>query len=184
MRETVIFLYVFSGAGVKKFFSNEVGGHTFSRVPPTESKGRVHTSSVTVAILEESNYKEINLYPDEYRLETTRGSGNGGQHKNTTDSCVIVTHYATKIKVVRDGRNQYQNKDEAIKELNRRVNEFYRTGVIGEEVEGRRKQIGSGSRGEKRRTYTFKSDLIVDHVTGKRTSLKQVFKGNLKLLHI
>lgn len=117
-------------------------------------------------------------------METTRGSGNGGQHKNTTDSCVIVTHYATKIKVVRDGRNQYQNKDEAIKELNRRVNEFYRTGVIGEEVEGRRKQIGSGSRGEKRRTYTFKSDLIVDHVTGKRTSLKQVFKGNLKLLHI
>lgn len=107
---------------------------------------------------------------------------NGGQHKNTTDSCVIVTHIATGIKVVRDGRNQHKNKDDALKELNKRVNEFYRTGHIGEVVEERREQIGKGNRGDKRRTYRVKDGQVTDHITNKTANLKDILKGKIELL--
>jgi peptide chain release factor 1 len=171
-----------TGKNVKSLFKNEVGNHRWQRVPPTERKGRVHTSSITVALLEENNYKEVDLRPDEYRLETTRGTGNGGQHKNTTDSCVVVTHLSTGIKVVRDGRNQHRNKEEALEELKRRVNEFYRTGHISEVVEERREQIGNGDRGDKRRTYRVKDAIVIDHITGKSASLKDILRGKIELL--
>jgi peptide chain release factor 1 len=159
-----------------------VGNHRWQRVPPTERKGRIHTSSITVAILEENEYKEVELHPSEYRLETTRGTGNGGQHKNTTDSCVVVTHEATGLKVVRDGRNQHKNKEDALKELKRRVNEFYRTGHTSEEVEERREQIGKGDRSDKRRTYRVKDGVVVDHLTNKTASLKDILRGKIELL--
>jgi len=159
-----------------------VGNHRWQRVPPTERKGRVHTSSITVAILEVNDYKEVDLFPSEYSLETTRGSGNGGQHKNTTDSCVVVTHYATGIKVVRDGRNQHKNKEDALKELTRRVNNYYRTGHDEEVVEERREQIGKGDRGDKRRTYRVKDAQVIDHITGKTASLKDILRGKINLL--
>jgi peptide chain release factor 1 len=76
--------------------------------PTNRKKGRVHTSSITVVILDEKHYEDVNLSSNEIKLETTRGTGNGGQHKNSTDSCVVVTHIATGIKVVRDGRNQHK----------------------------------------------------------------------------
>lgn len=132
--------------------------------------------------MEENDYQEIELYPNEYRLETTRGTGNGGQHKNTTDSCVVVTHIATNIKVVRDGRNQHKNKEDALKELKKRVNEFYRTGHLEENVEERREQIGKGDRGDKRRTYRVKDSLVVDHITNKTASLKDILRGKIDLL--
>lgn len=159
-----------------------MGNHRWQRVPPTERKGRVHTSSITVAILEVNDYKEVDLFPSEYSLETTRGSGNGGQHKNTTDSCVVVTHYATSIKVVRDGRNQHKNKEDALKELTRRVNNYYRTGHDEEVVEERREQIGKGDRGDKRRTYRVKDGIVIDHLTNKTASLKDILKGRINLL--
>ncbi len=159
-----------------------MGNHRWQRVPPTERKGRVHTSSITVAILEENEYKEVELHPSEYRLETTRGTGNGGQHKNTTDSCVVVTHDATGIKVVRDGRNQHKNKEDALKELKKRVNEFYRTGHASEEVEERREQIGKGDRSDKRRTYRVKDSIVVDHITNKTATLKDILRGKIELL--
>lgn len=151
-------------------------------MPPTERKGRVHTSSITVAILDVNDYKEVEIHPSELRIETTRGTGNGGQYKNTTDSCVVVTHMATNIKVVRDGRNQHKNKEEALKELKRRVNEFYRTGHVSEEVEERREQIGKGDRSDKRRTYRVKDGVVVDHITNKTASLKDILRGKLELL--
>jgi peptide chain release factor 1 len=151
-------------------------------VPPTERRGRVHTSSITVALLEFNDYKEVDIHPDEIKLETTRGSGNGGQHKNTTDSCVVVTHIATGIKVVRDGRQQHKNKEDALNELKKRVNEFYRTGHISEEVEERRDQIGKGERSDKRRTYRVKDGVVIDHVTGKTVSYKDIQKGKIELL--
>lgn len=132
--------------------------------------------------MEQNDYKEVDIRPDEIRIETTRGSGAGGQHKNVTDSCVIVTHYSTGIKVVRDGRSQHQNKDDALKEIKTRVNEFYRTGHITDSVEERRKQIGNGARGDKRRTYRVKDNLVIDHVTNKTISLKDMMKGKLELL--
>ncbi len=150
-------------------------------MPPTERKGRVHTSSITVAILEENEYKEVELQPNEYRLETTRGTGPGGQHRNTTDSTVVVTHIATGIKVVRDGRNQHKNKEDALKELKIRINKFYRTGHVDETVEERRDQIGKGERGDKRRTYRVKEGIVVDHITNKTASLKNILKGKIEL---
>jgi peptide chain release factor 1 len=133
-------------------------------------------------MLEENEYQEVQLYPNEYRLETTRGTGPGGQHRNTTDSCVVVTHIATSIKVVRDGRCQHKNKEEALKELTKRVNEYYRTGHVSESVEERRDQIGKGDRSDKRRTYRVKDSIVVDHITNKTASLKDVLRGKIDLL--
>ena len=175
-------LYAFSGLNVKKIFQNEVGNHRWQRVPPTERKGRVHTSSITVAILQENEYKEVELRPDEYRLETTRGSGPGGQHRNTTDSTVVITHIATGIKVVRNGRCQHKNKEEGLVEMKKRVNEFYRTGHDNANSEERRNQIGEGSRGDKRRTYRVKDDIVIDHITGKTANLKDILRGKINLL--
>jgi peptide chain release factor 1 len=180
-REGFVVMWL-TGHNVKNIFKNEVGNHRWQRIPPTERKGRVHTSSITVAILEENEYKEVEIQPSEYRLETTRGTGNGGQHKNTTDSCVVVTHIATGIKVVRDGRNQHKNKEDALKELKTRVNNFYRTGHIEESVEERRDQIGKGDRGDKRRTYRVKDGLVIDHITQKTANIKDIYKGKIELL--
>lgn len=132
--------------------------------------------------MEENDYHEVELHPNEYRLETTRGTGNGGQHKNTTDSCVVVTHNATGLKVVRDGRNQHKNKEDALKELKKRVNDYYRTGHLEESVEERRDQIGKGDRSDKRRTYRVKDSLVVDHITNKTASLKDILRGKIDLL--
>ena len=171
-----------TGHKVKEIFKNEVGNHRWQRVPPTERKGRVHTSSITVAILDVNDYKEVEILPYEFTIETTRGSGAGGQHKNVTDSCVIVTHLATGIKVVRDGRNQHQNKEDALKELKRRVNEFYRTGHNDAGVEERREQIGKGDRSDKRRTYRVKDGSVIDHITNKTANLKDILRGKIQLL--
>lgn len=171
-----------TGDKVKQYFANESGGHRWQRIPPTERKGRVHTSTITVAVLDSKSYQEIEVTLGEVKLETTRGTGNGGQHKNTTDSCVVMTHLATGIKVVRDGRNQHRNKEEALEEIKKRVNCFYKTGYE-EEVSGdRNSQIGSGERSDKKRTYREKDDRVTDHETGKTTSLKQFMKGKLELL--
>lgn len=119
---------------------------------------------------------------NELQIETTRGTGNGGQHRNTTDSCVVITHLPTGIKVVRDGRNQHRNKEDALVEIKKRVNTFYRTGYEEEVVEKRNGQIGSGERSDKKRTYRDKDDKVIDHETGKSASLKQFMKGKLELL--
>lgn len=122
------------------------------------------------------------MHSDEIKIETTRGSGAGGQHKNTTDSCVIAIHLSTGIKVVRDGRNQHANKEDALKELKRRVNEYYRTGHVSEEVEERRDQIGKGERSDKRRTYRVKDGVVIDHITGKTASYRDIQRGRIELL--
>lgn len=115
-------------------------------------------------------------------METTRGTGNGGQHKNTTDSCVVVTHISTGLKVIRDGRDQHKNKSDAIKELTKRVNNYYRTGHDEITSEERREQIGDGARSDKRRTYRVKDDLVIDHITNKTASLKDILRGKITLL--
>jgi len=143
----------------------------------------VHTSTITVALLDSQEYREIKINMDELRIETTRGTGNGGQHKNTTDSCVVITHIPTGIKVVRDGRSQHKNKDEALNEVKERLNEFYLENHMNEVSKERKGQIGTGNRGsEKKRTYNQKMDLVIDHESDKSTSLKQFMKGKLELL--
>jgi peptide chain release factor 1 len=177
-----LFIYVFSGSDPKKIFNNEQGVHSWHRVPPTEKKGRVHTSSITVVILEENNYKEKELSTQDIRIETTRGTGPGGQHRNTTDSTVVITHEATGIKVVRNGRCQHKNKAEGLVELKKRVNDFYRSGHTSEIVEERRGQIGNSERSDKRRTYRVKDNSVTDHITNKTASLKDILRGKIELL--
>jgi len=171
-----------TGKNVKKIFENEIGNHRWQRIPPTERKGRVHTSSITVALMEENDYKEVEIHPSEYRLETTRGTGPGGQHRNTTDSTVIVTHEATGIKVVRNGRCQHKNKEEALVELKKRVNDFYRSGHDNEASEQRKDQIGKGDRGDKRRTYRVKDGVLIDHIKEKTANIKDIYRGKIQLL--
>lgn len=178
----VLYIYVFSGDNVNEIFQQEIGLHRWQRIPPTEKRGRVHTSTITVALIEENDYKDIKLYPHEYRLETTRGTGNGGQKRNKTESCVVVTHIVTGIKVRRDSRSQLQNKEAAIAELTERVNNFYRTGHDSLTADNRSEQIGDGSRSDKRRTYRVKDDLVVDHITNKTASLKDILRGKIELL--
>lgn len=177
-----LFIYVFSGSDPKKIFNNEQGVHSWHRVPPTEKKSRVHTSSITVVILEENNYKEKELSTQDIRIETTKSTGAGGQKKNKTESCVVMTHIATGIKVMRDARQQSKNKEAALAELTIRVNNFYRTGHNSIAIEVRRGQIGEGSSSDKRRTYRVKEDSVIDHITNKTTTLKNILKGKIELL--
>jgi peptide chain release factor 1 len=135
-----------------------------------------------VAILDKDEYKHVELHPSEVSIITTRDSGPGGQHRNTTDSCVVITHIATGIQVKEAAKDQHKNKREAMRKLTERVNHFYKTGHIEDEVEERREQIGTGLRSDKRRTYRVKDDTVTDHVTGKSCSFKQFMKGNLELL--
>lgn len=175
-------IYVFSGDNVRKIFEGETGVHSWHRIPPTEKRGRVHTSSITVVILDENDYKEIDIPYSELKIETTRSTGNGGQKKNVTDSCVVITHKPTGVKVTRDGRNQHKNKEEALKEVKTRVNVIYKRGHVGEIVEERRNQIGNSERSDKRRTYRVKENSVTDHISGKTTSLKEILKGKIELL--
>jgi len=137
---------------------------------------------VTIAILEKDEYKDVEIYESEVSIIRTRDSGPGGQHRNVTDSCVIITHTATGITAKEAGKSQHKNKSAAMKEITRKVNHFYRTGKIEEEIEERRGQIGTGFRGDKKRTYRAHRDTVVDHVTGKSCSFRQFMKGNLELL--
>ena len=152
-------------------------------MPPTERRGRVHTSTITVAILEVSSYQEIEIDYSELKIETTRGNKKaGGQHQNSTDSCVVVTHIPTGIKVVRQGRHQSNNKADALIEIKRRINHFYQNGYDEEIAENRREQIGDGERSDKRRTYRVRDGFVTDHVTNKTITIKELFKGRIDLL--
>lgn len=172
-------VYAFSGTGVKKTFKNEVGTHTWQRVSPTEKRGRTHTSSITVAVLDKPQYNEVEVRPDEVRIERTIGTGKGGQNKNRRSTCIVMTHYATGIKVVRDGRKQHKNLEDAYKEMTKRVNEFYKTGHIENQSSQRKEQV---SLTYKRRTYKTKTGLVEDHITGKSTKLKNILRGKIELL--
>ena len=183
-REVDLFLYVFSGKGVKKFFKQEAGGHSFSRIPPTESKGRTHTSSVTVAIMEPGKKSEIKLEDRDIEVKTTNGKSPGGQHANRSYSCVILKHIPTGLTVRCDKeRSQLKNRNIAIKELTRRVQGLDDSKANQKEANKRKEQVGSGFRGDKVRTYTYKTGIVHDLVSGKKANLKQVFKGRLRLLH-
>ena len=176
-------LYVFSGLNVKEFFQNESGGHRWQRTPPTETKGRVHTSVVTVAIVDKSTVKKNKLNPKEIEVMTTMGSGPGGQHRNRTYSCVTLIHTPTGIKVREDGRSQIKNKEVAMNELQNRVDKHYNSLKRGYVDNNRREQIGNGSRSERIRTYNSKSNRVVNHKNGKKMSLTQLYRGGLKKIH-
>ena len=151
------------------------------RVPETESQGRVHTSTVTVAVLPEAEEVEVEIDPKDLRIDVFRASGPGGQHVNVTDSAVRITHLPTGLVVqCQDERSQHKNKAKAMKILMARLLELKRREQAQRISQERRSQIGTGERSERIRTYNFPQRRVTDHRTGLTLySLEEVLEGEL-----
>ncbi|EAI9028481.1 peptide chain release factor 1 [Campylobacter coli] len=152
------------GTGAYSRLKYEGGTHRVQRVPQTESQGRVHTSAITVAVMPEVDDIEIEINPNDLKVDVMRSSGHGGQSVNTTDSAVRITHLPTGIVVVnQDGKSQHKNKESAMKVLKARLYEMQESERLAQESEARKSQVGSGDRSERIRTYNFPQNRISDH---------------------
>ena len=153
-----------SGNGVYSRFKFESGVHRVQRVPDTETQGRVHTSTITVAVLPEAQDVDVNLDEKDLKIDTCRASGAGGQHINKTESAIRVTHIPTGIVVYcQDQRSQVQNKETALAILKTKLYDKYKTEQDEKYAENRRTQIGSGDRSERIRTYNYPQGRLTDH---------------------
>ncbi len=159
----------------------ESGVHRVQRVPQTEAQGRIHTSAVTVAVLPEPEEMEVSINPEEIRVDVFRSSGPGGQHVNTTDSAVRITHIPTGLVVTcQDEKSQHKNKAKAIRVLRARLKEKMESEKEQEISEARRRQVGSGDRSERIRTYNFPQGRVTDHRIGLTLyKLQDLLNGDL-----
>lgn len=176
--------FMVSGEGVYSKFKFESGVHRVQRVPETESQGRVHTSTVTVAVLPEAEEVEIEINPADLQIDTYRSSGAGGQHVNTTDSAIRITHIPTGVVVeCQDERSQYKNKDKAMKVLRSRLLKAKQEEQEKELGDTRRSQVGTGDRSERIRTYNFPQNRLSDHRIGLTLHcLDDILEGNMDKL--
>lgn len=156
-----------SGKGVYSRLKFESGVHRVQRVPETESQGRVHTSTATVAVLPEVEDVEVNIEEKDLIIETCRSSGAGGQHINKTESCIRMVHIPTGIVVnCQDERSQIKNREKAMKVMKSRVFDYYNSKYQSEYAENRKNQVGTGDRSERIRTYNFPQGRVTDHRIG------------------
>lgn len=170
---------VICGRGATVLFVAESGGHRWQRVPETEKRGRVHTSTITVAVLEQPKSGDLTIRPEDVDVETMRGSGAGGQHRNKTDSAVRARHRPTGIEVrCESERSQHQNRELAMRVLAARVADQVRAAALGARADDRRRQVGSGMRGDKRRTIRTQDDQVTDHVDGRTWRYKAYARGD------
>jgi peptide chain release factor 1 len=177
-REAVIRISAPGAYGRLKF---ESGAHRVQRVPATESQGRIHTSVCTVAVLPEAQSADVQIRPQDLRIDTFRSSGAGGQHVNTTDSAVRAVHLPTGISAeCQDDRSQHRNRERALAILRARLLEFERDKQNTAEREERRRLVGSGDRSDRIRTYNFPQNRVTDHRVGLSLyKIAEVMEGDL-----
>ena len=169
-----------NGTNVFSKLKYESGVHRVQRVPATESAGRVHTSAATVAVLPEAEEVDINIAPKDIRIDTMRASGAGGQHVNTTDSAVRITHIPSGIVVVSAEKSQHRNREIAMQVLRSRLYDLERKKIDDERSADRKTQVGGGDRSERIRTYNFPQGRISDHrINLTLYKLDQILAGDL-----
>ncbi len=175
------YTFAVKGRGAYSVFKYEGGTHRVQRVPRTESQGRIHTSTATVAVLPEAEEVDVDIDPGDVQIDVYRSSGPGGQSVNTTDSAVRITHQPTGVVVsMQDEKSQLQNREKALRVLRARLLEREVAARHAEEAADRRAQVGTGERSEKIRTYNFPQDRVTDHrVKLTKGDLARILDGEL-----
>jgi peptide chain release factor 1 len=175
-------ILTFEGEGCYRELRYESGGHRVQRVPETEAKGRVHTSAATVAVLPEVEDVEVNLKPEDYRIDKTCASGPGGQHVNKTESAIRLTHFETGVVVfMQEEKSQHKNLAKAMRILKSRVYDIYQQRDAAARAAERKSLVGSGDRSERIRTYNFPENRLTDHRIGLTLyRLDQIINGDLQ----
>jgi peptide chain release factor 1 len=177
-------ILLIEGQGVYSLLKHESGVHRVQRVPETEAQGRIHTSAVTVAVLPEAEELDVEIDPEDLRIDVFRSTGHGGQHVNVTDSAVRITHIPSGLVVsCQDEKSQHKNKAKAMKVLRSRLLDRQQAEQESRISEERRKMVGSGDRSEKIRTYNFPQARVTDHRIGLTLHrLEDILQGELDLI--